>query len=502
MSQIIAKFRAEINYKIAQAQAHNEAIEKREKALSNAAGIVEWYFIVGAGVAISSLGVLYAGYTLFQEPYHRTAFATEVKAGNDQAAKRSSEGYPATKPDLELLLSTLLTHQLYPDQVHSYAIDQYHLPKLQIDYKILTSPLAKGSITTNVEALGEPEHLLYADDTGKVYFWNGTTAPTETTLSSEIKGKFSTTNVGTALISTPTGTVYELGLDNWGITTRTLASVNHTSTELTHFFWNGKQGYIFETTKGLVTVGRPGAGLYLNHYSNEHKDVDNLMAPLVADLDGDGIVEIITRNNERELIVKYTGQKNRTWPIKPIKKPLLAEEGSNTIVTIATAEPSIHVLQTKRGGQPIISKTELPLEEEFTHPNTVWSSEDLNNDGINDLLYSFNRTLIAAYATQEGIPQEAWRTETKLHREYFRHTPVLVDLTGDQKPEIIVRTNREGVYILSSQGEIQARLELEENATSLDHLYFHNRSYLAITVKDHIHLLSTNWLRLFFKDTK
>lgn len=192
----------------------------------------------------------------------------------------------------------------------------------------------------------------------------------------------------------------------------------------------------------------------------------NILPPTVADMDNDGTLEIAVNNAAfaafgtvgQVYLMNSSGEDLDGWPVNfsdhwMINAPVMADvdgDGIMEIVTgerVSTAVGFIHVLEmdgTELEGWPV----EIPASVAFTP-----SVGDINDDGTMNIVsgQSTNGGLYVYDATGnllDGFPQIA--TDGKLSYQ----SPLLADITGDGNLEIIGSRHGDGAeyYAVKSDG--------------------------------------------------
>lgn len=168
--------------------------------------------------------------------------------------------------------------------------------------------------------------------------------------------------------------------------------------------------------------------------------------PTVADMDNDGDLEIILNtggvpNNGRVYLMDHLGNDLPGWPLNfddhwMFNAPAVSDVNGDGLLEIVTCERGtsasgfLHLI--KLDGTPLNSNwpVELPGNLAFTP-----SIGDVNNDGNINIVISISSGSLYVLNLEGGILDGFPLTET--NKKFSYQSPILVDLTGDKKLEIV-----------------------------------------------------------------
>jgi len=186
-----------------------------------------------------------------------------------------------------------------------------------------------------------------------------------------------------------------------------------------------------------------------------------LLPPSAMDIDGDGNIEIAVNTGYpttvgRLYLLDNQGEDLPGWPLNfddkwMINAPVFADldqDGAIDIIScrrVGSTEGYVHAI--KQDGTPL--NANWPVQFDAT-PAFTPSVGDINNDGTNEVIIATSSTGMYAYDANgqllDGFPL------VDAARRYSYQSPILVDLDGDENLEIVGSNHGDspGFYVLNS----------------------------------------------------
>ncbi len=192
-----------------------------------------------------------------------------------------------------------------------------------------------------------------------------------------------------------------------------------------------------------------------------------LLPPTVADLDGDGTLEIIVNtggipNAGRVYLMDTNGNDLPGWPLNfsdhwMINAPAAADVDGDGVLDIVTgervsgAQGFVHAI--KMDGTPI--NANWPVEVAAT-PAFTPSIADMDNDGSNDVVIAASSAGMYIFNSQGQVFPNFPVFDPNVSYSY--QSPILADLDGDNSLEIIGSNHGDspGFYVMENDGTYRA----------------------------------------------
>lgn len=309
----------------------------------------------------------------------------------------------------------------------------------------MTIPLPEPLFWDPVEATGE---YTIVEQTAGIFIMRPVTGRVIAHLRPSLSGSAKPLEQGGS--DTPTAVTTLASPDGWPFLPGDDVTTTPVVTDLDR---NGTAEIIFATLSGWVWAvggdGLPPAGWPVALESNCHS------SPALSDLDSDGRPEILVGDDDGKVhALRWDGIPLNDWPAKIPGSPMLPaiygavvsgdldRDGSNEVV-VCQAEGRVCVFHADgrvAEGWPVATA------DGADPPNsgTIFSRPaigDLDGDGDLEVIAAANNYRVHVWDSR-GRPLHGWPRSLRNHGRAGYAEPVLADLTGDGKPEILIPTDR------------------------------------------------------------
>lgn len=239
---------------------------------------------------------------------------------------------------------------------------------------------------------------------------------------------------------------------------------------------DGKDEFIVHTRKGEVFCGKVSDGSKVWSYQSSNKRI--MTSPLIADIDSDGSMEVISALDKEIVILDMkTGTKVVNYPSKQIKSTPIDAEGR---IIFGTTDRFVGVM--KKGAFPRL---------------IAWVEISGDYDGIYGNITSIPGTSTLVIPTSSGDKDQLGRiifydiAKKKILNEYktsdgaFSATPLIADLIGANYPQVVAINELGELVLFTAEGEKIHSIDLPSGAEATPLLKdIDNDGFLELIVND------------------
>jgi len=389
---------------IVAAREHNKKIKERERKVGRFIGNT----LQSAYVFIPALA-LAGGFLNFASSTTRkiNIAVGNLKAENYTLAKEQMNNLG--QPELETLVLGMESKELSPERVFGYG--KFHHPEHDMTVtKVMLSSNPSTSLGY-LKASDGADFLVVGTVEGGLYFFNESF--TLKTFLEEVQGEIYTTkDKDYVVVGSKKGGVYKFGVEalregeankTYEVLFNTITDVHMPIGEIRAYDLNGHgiSDYFFSSTKGeIFGFNLEGEKIFHTEEKSE-KDLNVTLPPTVVSLYGDGRQYVLHHLNDKIHIHALSGEKQQEITLdgelqKEILVGDLRGQGYNEIVVSVHQDDDTNTLLFSPSCHP---KTELEScnwishKIEKTDTFSYWKMQDLDADGLPDLVYGHEKKL-------------------------------------------------------------------------------------------------------------
>ncbi len=145
----------------------------------------------------------------------------------------------------------------------------------------------------------------------------------------------------------------------------------------------------------------------------------------------------------------------------------------------------------------VVQKFSSPVYSAY--PNYHWKLTDINDDGLDDLVYTNEKYVGVLFGARVYPLTKGWRfSNGLLVTDFFQTEPVVADVNDDGKLELIVGSDEKNVFILDAlSGTLQHKFSVDSPISRYGLLFdeFNRERYLTVASRYKLYMIGEGWFR-------
>lgn len=145
----------------------------------------------------------------------------------------------------------------------------------------------------------------------------------------------------------------------------------------------------------------------------------------------------------------------------------------------------------------VVQKFSLPIYGAY--PDYHWKLTDVNDDGLDDLVYTNEKYVGVLFGARVYPLTKGWTfSNEELFRDLFQTEPIIADVNDDDKPELIVGSDESNVFVLDAlSGKLEHKFHVDSAISRYGLRFdeFNGERYLIVASRYKLYMIGDGWFR-------